>query len=169
MVGDPHWEGSAAMNDRKKLALIATKGELDMAYPPFILASTAVAMGFEVGMFFSFYGLNLLRKDLDCIKLSPVGNSALPMPLPMPVLAAVLPGMESMATRMMKGQMEKKGIASLAELRDVCRQGGVRLIACDMTMHMFDLSKSDFIEGVEIGGAATFLDYASDSDIQLFV
>jgi peroxiredoxin family protein len=155
--------------DARKLALIATKGELDMAYPPFILASTAVAMGYEVGMFFSFYGLHLLRKDLGCIKLSPVGNPAMPMPVPMPALATVLPGMEGMATRMMKSQMGRKGIASLEELRTVCQQGGVRLIACDMTMNMFDLSYEDFIDGVEIGGAATFLDYACDADIQLFV
>jgi peroxiredoxin family protein len=155
--------------DRRKLALIATKGALDMAYPPFILASTAVALGYEVAVFFSFYGLQLLRKDLSHIRVSPIGNPAMPTPVPMPTLAAALPGMEGMATQMMKSQMDKKGIASLEELREVCRQGGARLIACDMTMNMFDLKHADFIDGVEIGGAATFLDFASDADIQLFV
>lgn len=155
--------------ETRKLALIATKGALDMAYPPFILASTAVALGFQVGMFFSFYGLQLLRKNLHHIKMSPVGNPAMPMPLPMPVLARVLPGVEGLATQMMKSRMEKKGIASLEELRTICQQGGVRLIACDMTMNMFGLKASDFIDGVEIGGAATFLDFACDADIQLFV
>ncbi len=116
-----------------------------------------------------FYGLQLLRKELDHVKVSPVGNPAMPMPLPMPALATVMPGMEDLATHMMKSDMEKKGIASLEELRTVCVQGGARLIACDMTMNMFDLKASDFIEGVEIGGAATFLDYACDADIQLFV
>lgn len=153
----------------KKLALISTKGNLDMAYPPFILASTAAALGFEVSIFFSFYGLLLLRKSLDPIKVTPVGNPAMPMPVPMPTLATVLPGMEDMATRMMKATMKKKGIATLEELRSACQQSGVRFIACDMTMSMFDLEHSDFIEGVEIGGAATFLDFASDADIQLFV
>ena len=154
---------------RHKLALIATKGALDMAYPPFILASTAVAMGFEVAIFFSFYGLQLLRRDLDHVRISPLANPAMPMPVPMPALAAAMPGMESMATHMMKSQMDKKGIAPLEELRQVCLEGGARLIACDMTMSMFDLQHSDFVDGVEIGGAATFLDFASDAEIQLFV
>jgi peroxiredoxin family protein len=151
------------------MALIATKGTLDMAYPPFILASTAVALGYEVGMFFSFYGLQLLRKDLGHIRVSPVGNPAMPMPLPMPAFATALPGVEGVATTMMKSTMKKKGIASLEELRSVCVEGDVRLIACDMTMNMFDLEYEDFIDGVEIGGAATFLDFAADADIQLFV
>ena len=155
--------------NRRKLALIATKGALDMAYPPFILASTAVALGYEVAIFFSFYGLQLLRRNLDHIKVSPLGNPAMPMPLPMPALVAVLPGVEGLATQMMKSTMEKKGIASIEELRSACQQGGVRLIACDMTMNMFDLDYSDFIDGVEIGGAATFMDFACDADIQLFV
>jgi peroxiredoxin family protein len=155
--------------ENRKLALIATKGELDMAYPPFILASTAVALGFEVAIFFSFYGLQLLRKSLDHVKLSPVGNPAMPTPVPMPVLTTVLPGAEALATRMMKSQMEGKGIATLEELRSICQEGGVRFIACDMTMNMFDLEEEDFIDGVEIGGAATFLDFACTADIQLFV
>lgn len=154
---------------RRKLALIATKGALDMAYPPFILASTAAALGFEVQIYFSFYGLQLLRRDLDHIKVSPLGNPAMPMPVPMPTIAMALPGMEGMATQMMKSTLKKKGIASLEELRSACIQSGVRFIACDMTMNMFDMDMSDFIDGVEIGGAATFLDFASDADIQLFV
>lgn len=155
--------------NRRKLALIATKGALDMAYPPFILASTAAALGFEVQIFFSFYGLQLLRRDLDHIRVSPVGNPAMPMPVPMPTLAMVFPGMEGMATRMMKANLQKKGIASIEELRSACLRSGVRFIACDMTMNMFDLGMDDFIDGVEIGGAATFLDFACDADIQLFV
>lgn len=155
--------------NNRKLALISTKGSLDMAYPPFILASTAAALGFEVQVFFSFYGLQLLRRDLDHIKVSPLGNPAMPMPVPMPTLAMALPGMEDMATGMMKSKMQKKGIASLEELRSICVEAGVRFIACDMTMNMFDFDSSDFIDGVEIGGAATFLDFASDADISLFV
>lgn len=155
--------------ENRKLALIATKGELDMAYPPFILASTALALGFEVAIFFSFYGLQLLRRNLDHVKISPVGNSAMPMPVPMPAMTAILPGLQSLATRAMKSRMAGKGIASLEQLRAVCQEGGVRLIACDMTMSMFDLTEEDFIDGVEIGGAATFLDFACDADIQLFV
>jgi peroxiredoxin family protein len=155
--------------EKRKLAVVSTKGALDMAYPPFILASTAAALGYEVGVFFSFYGLQLLRKSLDHIKLSPLGNPALPMPMPIPTLAMAMPGMEDLTTQMMKNTMKEKGIASLDELRKVCQDSGVRFFACDMTMKMFDFQESDFIDGVEIGGAATFLDFASDADIQLFV
>ena len=157
------------MERKKKMALVSTKGALDMAYPPFILGSTAVAMDYEVGIFFSFYGLQLLRKDLGHIKVSPLGNPAMPMPLPMPTITQVLPGMEDMATSMMKAKMKKKGIATLEELRTACLEGGARLIACEMTLNMFDLDRSEFIDGVEYGGAATFIDFASDADINLFI
>jgi len=153
----------------RKMAIIATKGTLDMAYPPFVLASTAAALGIETQVFFSFYGLQLLRKDLGHIKISPLANPAMPMPMPMPTLAKVLPGMEQMATSMMKGKLRKKGIASLAELRAVCLESGVRLIACEMTLNLFDFDRDDFVEGVEFGGAATFLDFASGANISLFV
>ena len=104
----------------KKMALIATKGTLDMAYPPFILGSTAAALGWEVQIFFTFYGLQLLRHDLEGVKISPLANPAMPMPVPMSVMVQMLPGMESMATMMMKNKMKSKGVASLKELRDLC-------------------------------------------------
>ena len=153
----------------KKMAIIATKGALDMAYPPLILASTAAALGWEVQVFFTFYGLQLLRKNLDSIKISPLANPAMPMPVPMPVIVAMLPGMESMATMMMKDKMKKKGVASLLELRDVCIESDVKFIACQMTVDLFDFSKSDFIDGIEYGGAATFLKFAGETDICLFI
>lgn len=153
----------------KKMALIATKGTLDMAYPPFVLASTAAAMGYQVQIFFSFYGLQLLRKTLDHIKLSPLGNPAMPEPLPLPTLLKTLPGMESVATSMMRSKMKAKGIASLEELRALCLAAGVKFIACEMTLSLFELDRSDFIDGIEFGGAATFVDFAGDADISLFV
>jgi peroxiredoxin family protein len=153
----------------RKMALIATKGTLDMAYPPFILASTAAALGYEVQIFFSFYGLQLLAKDLDHIKVSPLGNPAMPSPMPMPTLIKALPGMEAMATGMMKSKLQEKGVASLEELRTLCLEAGVKFIACEMTMSMFELDRSEFIEGIEFGGAATFIDFAGDAEISLFV
>ncbi len=153
----------------KKMAIIATKGALDMAYPPLILASTAAALGWEVQVFFTFYGLQLLRKDLDSIKISPLANPAMPMPVPMPVIVAMLPGMESMATMMMKDKMKKKGVASLLELRNVCIESDVKMIACQMTVDLFDFTKSDFIDGIEYGGAATFLKFAGETDVCLFI
>jgi len=153
----------------KKMAIIATKGALDMAYPPLILASTAAALGWEVQVFFTFYGLQLLRKDLNGIAISPLANPAMPMPMPMPVIVSILPGMEAMATSMMKAKMKKKGVASLEELRSLCLEAEVKMIACQMTVDLFDFQKSDFIDGIEYGGAATFLGFAGNTDVCLFI
>ena len=153
----------------KKMAIIATKGALDMAYPPLILGSTAAALGWEVQIFFTFYGLQLLRKSLDDIAISPIGNPAMPMPVPMPVLVSALPGMQAMATSMMKSKMKKKGVASLEELRGLCLEADVKFIACQMTVDLFEFQKSDFIDGIEYGGAATFLKFAGATDVCLFI
>jgi len=160
------------MSDEKKLAIIATKGTLDWGYPPFILASTAAALGYETQIFFTFYGLQLLRKRLE-LKVSPLGNPGMPMPMGMdkwfPVLGTALPGMESMMSTMMKKKMKGKGVASLEELRELCFEAEVKMIACQMTVDLFDFNPSDFVDGLEFGGAATFFEFAGDSDICLFI
>lgn len=153
----------------KKMAIIATKGTLDMAYPPLILASTAAALGWDVQIFFTFYGLQLLRKELDHVKISPLANPAMPMPVPMPVFVQMLPGMESMATMMMKDKIKKKGVASLTQLRELCQESDVKFIACQMTVDLFEFEKSDFIEGITFGGAATFMKFAGETDVCLFI
>ncbi len=153
----------------KKMAIIATKGTLDMAYPPLILGSTAASLGWDVQVFFTFYGLQLLRKDLSGIAISPLANPAMPMPVPMPVIVSVLPGMEAMATMMMKKKMKDKGVASLEELRTICLESDVKFIACQMTVDLFEFDKSEFIDGIEYGGAATFLKFAGDTDVCLFI
>jgi peroxiredoxin family protein len=155
------------MNE-KKLAIIATKGTLDWAYPPFILASTASALGYDTQIFFTFYGLQLLRKKLD-LKVTSIGNPGMPMPMPMPVMLQALPGMQSMMTMMMKQKMKAKGVASLEDLRDLCLEAEVKMIACQMTVDLFDMDRSAFIDGVEYGGAATFFEFAGESDVCLFI
>ena len=168
-------------NDRKRLALIASKGTLDWAYPPFILASTAAAMGMEVGVFFTFYGLTLLKKDIKPL-VTPHSNPAMPMKMPFGpdgfqqidwhipnIFMGNIPGFDTMATSMMKQTFKKKGVATIEELRDICLENNVNLIGCQMTMDVFGFSKDDFIDGVDIGGAATFLDFAAEADIQLFI
>lgn len=157
------------MDQPKKMAIIATKGTLDWAYPPLILSSTAAALGYEVQVFCTFYGLSLLRKDLSGIKISPLANPAMPMPVPMPVLVQALPGMEAMATMMMKNKMKAKGVASLEELRSLCLEAEVKFIACQMTVDLFEFQPSEFIDGVEFGGATTFLDFAGSADITLYI
>jgi len=77
--------------------------------------------------------------------------------------------MEAMATSMMKAKLKKKGVASLAELRSLCLEAGVKFIACQMTVDLFDYQKSEFIDGIEFGGAATFLQFAGESDVSLFI
>lgn len=160
------------MSDEKKLAIIATKGTLDWAYPPYILASTAAALGYEVEIFFTFYGLQLVKKDLN-LKVSSLGNPGMPMPMAMdkwfPTLFQALPGMESMMTMMMKAKMKKKGVASVEELRDLCKEADVKMVACQMTVDLFDMDSSAFIDGLEFGGAASFFEYAGDADITLYI
>jgi len=158
--------------EQKKLAIIATKGSLDWAYPPFILASTASALGYEVQVFFTFYGLQLLKKKLD-LKVTPLGNPGMPMPGGMekfmPVMLTALPFMEGIMTAMMKAKMKKKGVASIAELRELCQEAEVKFIACQMTVDLFDLKHSEFIEGIEYAGAAAFFEFAGESDICLYI
>ena len=156
----------------KKLAIIATKGTLDWAYPPFILASTAAALGYETQIFFTFYGLQLLKKNLN-LQVSPLGNPGMPMPMGMdkwfPVIGTAIPGMQSIMSSMMKAKMKKKGVASVEELRDLCIEAEVKMIACQMTVDLFDMSSSDFIDDIDYAGAASFFEFAGESDINLFV
>ncbi|MEA1890231.1 MAG: DsrE/DsrF/DrsH-like family protein [Pseudomonadota bacterium] len=156
----------------KKLAIIATKGTLDWAYPPFILSSTAAALGYDVMIFFTFYGLQLLKKDLN-LKVSPLGNPGMPMPMGMdkwfPVLGTAIPGMESMMTMMMKNTMKKKGVASIEDLRELCIEAEVKLVACQMTVDLFDMNHSDFLDGLDFVGAASFFEFAGDADITLYI
>ncbi|CRI63043.1 conserved hypothetical protein [Thiocapsa sp. KS1] len=158
--------------EEKKLAIIATKGSLDWAYPPFILASTASALGYETQIFFTFYGLQLLKKKL-ALEVTPLGNPGMPMPMGMdkwfPVLGLALPGMQAMMTTMMKKKMKDKGVASVEELRDLCQEAEVKLIACQMTVDLFDMNQADFIDGVEYAGAAAFFEFAGQSDICLYI
>ncbi|VAX12626.1 NADH dehydrogenase [hydrothermal vent metagenome] len=156
----------------KKLAIIATKGTLDWAYPPLILGSTAAALGYDVEIFFTFYGLQMLKKKLT-LQVSPLGNPGMPMPMGMdkwfPVLGTALPGMQSVMTMMMKQKMKSKGVASLEDLRDLCVEAEVRMVACQMTVDLFDMNPAEFIDGIEFGGAATFFEFAGEADITLYI
>jgi peroxiredoxin family protein len=164
------------------MTIIATKGTLDMAYPPFILASTAAALGWDVSIFFTFYGLSLLKKDLD-LKVSPLGNPAMPMKLPegpswiqgkelsIPTsVMTLMPGFQNMATNMMRKTMNKKGVARIEELRELCVEAEVKLVACQMTVDLFDYGQEDFIPEIEDWvGAASFLPRALKADVNFFM
>jgi len=164
------------------MSIIATKGTLDWAYPPFILASTAAALGWDVDMFFTFYGLLLLKKNLDA-EVSPLGNPAMPMKMPfgpkwfqdyswpMPnLLMAGIPGFEKLATGLMKKTFRNKGVATVEELRSLCLEADVHMIACQMTVDVFGFDNSDFIpEVTDYVGATSFLPVARKSDVCLFI
>ncbi|HET7876950.1 MAG TPA: DsrE/DsrF/DrsH-like family protein [Methylomirabilota bacterium] len=162
--------------ETKRLALVASKGTLDMAYPPLILATTAASLGWEVGIFFTFYGLDILHKERGPhLQVSPVGNPAMPPPLaalPMlrvPTLLGALPGMTAMATTMMKGWMARAKMPSLPELLDLAVESDVQLFACATTMGVMGIKQEDLIPAAQCAGATTFLDYAAGADVSLFI
>ena len=170
-------------NKTPSMTIIATKGTLDWAYPPFILSSTAAAMGWNVSIFFTFSGLQLLKKDISDLKISPLGNPGMPMKMPFGpgwfksinwnipnLVQAGIPGFESFATTLMRQTMKNKGVASIAELRSLCLEAGVNMIGCQMTVDLFGFTHEDFIPEVkEYCGAATFLPLAQEADVTLFV
>jgi peroxiredoxin family protein len=160
-------------DNAKTMTIIVTKGSLDWAYPPLILGTTAAAMGVDVTLFFTFYGLEILKKDLN-LQVTALGNAAMKMPLggmhmSMPNIVNMLPGVDAGATRMMKNLIAKKGVASIEELREAAIESDVKLIACQMTLDLFEYSRDDLIDGVEIGGAATYMEKALKSNINLFI
>lgn len=154
-----------------RLAIIATHGSLDAAYPPLILATAAVAMDMEASIFFTFYGLEIIKKgNADKLKVSPVGNPAMPQPVPgisVPNIIGMLPGMTSVATNMMNNWMKDAKVAKLSELLSMAQEMDVKMIACQMSMDVMGIKKEDLLDGIEVGGAATFLDYASQNAICL--
>ena len=144
------------------LAIIATKGTLDWAYPPFILGSTAAALGWDVSIFFTFYGLNLLKKDVSDLKVSPLGNPGMPMKMPFGpdwfkginwnipnLVQAGVPGFESIATMLMQQTIKNNGVASIEELRSLALEAEVKFIACQMTVDLFGFTEDDFIEQLD--------------------
>mgnify|MGYP004701268543 FL=1 len=164
------------------LAIIATKGTLDWGYPPFILASTAAALGWDVTIFFTFYGLQLVKKDLSDLKVSPLGNPGMPMKMPFGpdwfksvnwnipnIVQGNVPGFESLATALMQQTIKNNGVASLTELRELSQEAGVKFSVCQMTVELFGFDHNDFIDGMEYVGAASFLPVAQVADVTLFI
>ena len=153
---------------RRRLAMVASKGSLDNAYPPLILAATAASLGWEVGIFFTFYGLDILHKRKhQKLKVAPLGNPA--MPVAIPNLIGALPGMTAAATTMMKGWMKRSNLPTVPQFLDMARESGVKLFACSTTMGVMGVKEADLIAGTDIAGAAAFLDYAAEANVSLFI
>jgi peroxiredoxin family protein len=164
---DPEHPGRGAKRTRR-LALVASKGTLDGAYPPLILAATAASLGWEVGIYFTFYGLDILnKKKHKKLKVAPLANPA--MPIPVPNLVGALPGMTAVATAMMKRWMKRSNMPDVPQFLDIARESGVRLFACSTTMGVMGVKSGDLIPEADIAGATAFLDFAADADVSLFV
>lgn len=165
-----------------KMTIICTKGTLDWGYPPFILASTAAALGWDVTLFFTFYGLQLVKKDISDLKVSPLGNPGMPMKMPFGpdwfkginwnipnIIQGNIPGFEAMATSLMKQTIANNGVASLEELRELSQEAGVKFVVCQMTVELFGFDHADFIDGMDYVGAASFLPEAQTAEVNLFI
>jgi peroxiredoxin family protein len=152
--------------NKNRAAIIASKGTLDMAYPPLLLATGARSMGIEASIFFTLYGINILKKNAK-LKVAPLANPAMPMPVPN--LVGALPGMTSMASTMMKGMFKKQSVPTIQELLDMARDSGVKLVACQMTLDVLGIKQKALIDGIEFGGLATFLEYGMGATVTLFV
>jgi peroxiredoxin family protein len=168
-------EKSDSADRLRRIAIIASKGTLDMAYPPLILATTAASMGWEAGIFFTFYGLDIIhRKRGRKLSVSPIGNPAMPPPLKglafkMPTFMGAMPGMTAAATKMMHGWMKRAKMAPVLEMLDMARDLGVRFFACNSTIGVMGIDPDDLIDGVERAGSPAFLDFAAEADVQLFI
>jgi peroxiredoxin family protein len=133
------------MAEKKKMAIIASKGTLDMAYAPLVIGTTAATLDADVRIFFAFGGLNILHKEMNK-KLSPPQGME-----EMPQLASNV------------------GWAGIPEMLQMCKDAGVKLIACSATMKMFGYKEEDLIEGIEIADADRFVEFALEADSTLFV
>jgi peroxiredoxin family protein len=161
---------------QKKLALVASKGGLDEVYPVLIMATTAAALEWDVRIFCTFYGLDIVNpKRNKKLKVSAVGNAASPPPLSsgpefrVPTILGMLPGMNTVATKMMKSWMKKSNIPDFATMMDMCLESGVKFYACATTMGVMNVKMEDVMPEASCLGATAFLDFASEADIALFV
>ncbi len=153
----------------RRMMLVCSKGTLDMAYPPLILASTAASMDVDVRLFFTFYGLDIVnRHKYDRLQVPSLANPA--MPVPVPNLVGALPGMTAVATSMMKSWMRKAQVPDLAELIRTSHSMGVKFLGCQMTMDVMGVKREDLIDEVDdTVGAAAFVAEALDADISMFI
>ncbi len=152
---------------KKRLVLVVSKGTIDMLYPAMVLATTAPAMGMEVDMYFTFWGLRALTKDgVTSPKISPVGNPGLPIPN----IMGMIPGMTKMATGMMKKRIEKFW-PSIYDMIKMAKESGARIHACSPTMGFMGVKEEEMIPEVDdIVGASAFLGWASRPDaVTLFI
>ncbi len=154
---------SNGANNQRKIAIICSKGTLDMAYPGLVLANAARMLGIEAMIFFTFWGMDIInRHKVDHLKVTPVGNPAMGMPQ----LVGGLPGMTDMATKMMQKKIEELDLPPVREFLEMLHDAGAKLYACRMAADMMGLTKDDLVPWVEdIVGAMEFLEMAEGAQI----
>jgi peroxiredoxin family protein len=138
----------------RKLAMICSKGNLDMAYPGLILGNAALGEGIETHLFFTFWGLDMItQRHMDNLKYNPLGNTAMHMPqapgLPLPAMMGAIPGVTKFATSMMRRQIAELDVPPVREFLQLIVDMGGHLWACRMSFDMMKLSEADLFEGVE--------------------
>ena len=150
----------------RKLAIICSKGSLDMAYPALVLANAARMMGIECDLFFTFWGMDIITKSkVNKLKVVPVGNPSMAMPQ----MIGGFPGMTDLATNMMKKEIDKLDMPPVGEFIEMIHDAGASIFACQMAAEMMHLEEDDLIEEVDgIIGAMEFLERSEDAQI-LFI
>ncbi|HKY78579.1 MAG TPA: DsrE/DsrF/DrsH-like family protein [Anaerolineales bacterium] len=160
-----HSNGKEAKPARK-LCIIASKGALDMAYPPLILANAARMSGIETHVFFTFWGLDIINKaKMKSLHVATVGNPSMHPMFHIPTMLGGLPGMSAMASTMMKKEIDNLGFPPVDEFVQVLIDSGAKMYGCKMSMDMMKLEKDDLIEGAEVLGAMEFLEVADGAQI----
>ncbi len=153
----------------RKLALIASKGSLDMAYPPLILANAARMSGIDVDIFFTFWGLDIItKKKMDKLHVATVGNPNMHPWFHIPTLLGALPGMSAMATWMMRREIDKLDFPPVGEFIQMVSDAGAKLYGCKMSMDMMKLTKEDLFDEAEVLGAMEFMELSEEAQV-LFV
>jgi peroxiredoxin family protein len=158
-----------AETKNRKLALIASKGSLDMAYPPLILANAARMSGIDVDIFFTFWGLDMItKKKMDKLNVATVGNPSMHPWFHIPTWLGAIPGMSAMATWMMRKEIDKLDFPPVGEFIQLVSDAGAKIYACKMSMDMMKLTKADLVDDAEVLGAMEFMEMTENAQV-LFI
>jgi len=161
-------------NNNRHIAFICSKGDLDMVYPALIMGWAALGNGIDVSIFFTFWGLDMIRKDrVDHLEIAPVANTSMKMSLMgvpgnlgIPQIMGILPGMTAFATALMKSKMAKLDVPPVREYLQMLMDGGAKLYGCKMTCDLYNLTTDSFIDGVKgILTAGEFVDLTEDAQV----
>lgn len=157
---------NAEPQKERKLCIICSKGSLDMAYPPLILANAARMSGISAHLFFTFWGMDIITKaKMADLHVATVGNPNMHPMFHIPTMLGGLPGMSSMASSMMRKEIANLDFPPVPEFLDMLNDAGAHIYACEMAMDMMKLKKEDLVDYAQVLGAMEFLEVAEDAQI----